>query len=86
MHPVAKVPSLILENGETIFDGRMIIDYIDRQVPDHKILVSENADKRVEVLRVEAVALVFAEKIYERRIEFSRRHPDKVDEVWAARL
>lgn len=86
VNPLGKVPVLILENGEKIFDSRMIIDYLDHLVPEDKRLIPPDSKFRRQVLRAEAVALGLAEKSYERGIEFARRHPDKIDAKWAERL
>ena len=85
-NPLGKVPTLVLDSGTHIFDSRMIIDYVERQVPEENRLIPSNTEQRINVLRAEAVALGLAEKSYERGIEFARRQPDKVDEVWAERL
>lgn len=85
-NPLGKVPSLELDNGEHIFDSRMIIDYIERLVPEEERLIPSNSEQRRQVLRVEAISLGLAEKSYERGIEFSRRQPDKIDPSWTERL
>lgn len=86
VNPLGKVPALQLDNGEYIFDSRMIIDYLDRLVPEALRLIPSTPEYRIKVLRTEAIALGLAEKCYERGIEFSRRHPDKIDLDWAERF
>jgi len=86
VNPLGKVPVLQLDDGEYIFDSRMIIDYLDRLVPEALRLIPSNPGFRIQVLRAEAITLGLAEKCYERGIEFSRRNPDKIDLVWAERL
>ncbi|MEM6984905.1 MAG: glutathione S-transferase family protein [Pseudomonadota bacterium] len=86
VNPLGKVPALVLDSGEHLFDSRMIIDYLTRQVPVADRLVPETDADRFKVMQAEAVALGLAEKAYERGIEYARRQPDKVDEVWSARL
>ena len=85
-NPLGKVPTLVLDNGEQIFDSRMIIDYIQQLVSAEERLIPTALVHRKKYLRVEAVALGLAEKSYERGIEFARRNPDKIDHDWAARL
>ena len=34
VNPLGKVPVLELDNGELLFDSRLIIDYLDRLVPE----------------------------------------------------
>ena len=86
VNPLGKVPVLELDNGELIFDSRLIIDYLDRLIPEKNRLVPSEPESRMQVLRVEAVALGLAEKSYERGLEFARRNQDKIDIVWADRL
>ena len=85
-NPLGKVPVLVPESTEPLFDSRIIVDYLDHLMPSPTRLVPVEATARSEVLRVEAVALGLAEKAYERGIEFARRQPDRVDENWAERL
>lgn len=85
-NPLGKVPALELDNGEHIFDSRMIIDYVERLVAAGERLIPADPEHRRRVLRVEAIALGLAEKSYERGLEYARRHPDKIDRDWAARL
>ncbi|MFT5114273.1 MAG: glutathione S-transferase [Parasphingorhabdus sp.] len=85
-NPLGKVPILVLDNGECIFDSRMIIDYVERLVSEKERLIPAELDHRCSVLRVEAVALGLAEKSYERGLEYARRQPDKIDENWSERL
>lgn len=84
LNPLGKVP--VLENGERLFDSRMIIDYLDHLVPDQSRLVPNSVKHRRHIQRIEAVALGQAEKCYERGIECARRRPDKIDPDWTDRL
>lgn len=86
VNPLGKVPALLLDDGECLFDSRMILDYLDQLAPRERRLVPDALPERRAVLRAESVALGLAEKCYERGIEFARRQPGKVDEVWADRL
>jgi glutathione S-transferase len=85
-NPLGKVPVLQLENGEKIFDSRMIIDYIEQLMPEAARLTPTTLKHRLQVQRLEAVALGLTEKSYERGIEYARRSADKVDAHWACRL
>ncbi|MEM7561616.1 MAG: glutathione S-transferase family protein [Pseudomonadota bacterium] len=85
-NPLGKVPALVLDNGEYLFDSRMIIDYVERLVPIEERLTPDSPEARRRVLRAEAISLGLAEKCYERGIEYARRQPDKIDEIWAERL
>ncbi len=86
INPLGKVPSLILPNGEHIYDSRAIIEYLEGTAPADRRLTPSEPGRHREMLRIEAVGLGLAEKTYERAIEFSRRSPGTQDPVWVARL
>ncbi len=86
VNPLGKVPSLILSDGEHIYDSRAIIEYLEGIAPAARRLTPSDAGQRREMLRIEAVGLGLAEKTYERAIEFSRRSPGTQDPAWVARL
>ena len=86
LNPLGKVPVLELEDGERLFDSRIILDYLDGLVDvERRLTPSSPADRR-RVLSIEAVSVGLAEKSYERGIEFVRRDSGKVDLQWAERL
>ncbi len=85
-NPLGKVPVVVLDNGESIFDSRMIIDHIEQGASADKRLFPLEPEARRNVMRIEAVAIGLAEKAYERGIEYARRNPDKIDEAWSERL
>jgi glutathione S-transferase len=86
VNPLGKVPSLILPDGEVIYDSRAIIEYLEGIAPSDRRLTPSNPGPRLDMLRIEAVGLGLAEKTYERGVEFSRRSPGTQDPVWVARL
>ncbi len=86
INPLAKVPSLILDEGRTIFESRAIIEYLEGIVPAERRLTPEGPVRRAEMLRIEAVAIGVAEKFYERGIEFARKPQGSRDPEWIARL
>lgn len=86
VNPLGKVPTLILDDGETLYDSRAIIEYLEGVAPlDRRLRPADPALGR-EMLRLEAVAIGLAEKFYERGIEFARRAPGTQDPAWIERL
>jgi glutathione S-transferase len=79
LNPLGKVPVLQLDNGELLFDSRAILDYLDGLMPPGQRLLPPDEPDRHRVLRIEAVALGLAEKLYERGFEFARRDQTKRD-------
>jgi len=86
VNPLGKVPSLILDDGETLFDSRAIIDYLDGIAPHELQLAPTGEPARRRILKIEVVGIGLAEKIYERGLEYSRRAPGTSDPKWRARL
>ncbi|MEE9210549.1 MAG: glutathione S-transferase family protein [Kiloniellales bacterium] len=86
INPLGKVPSLILPDGEVLYDSRAIIEVLEGLAPADRRLTPSEPGRHREMLRIEAVGLGLAEKTYERAIEFSRRSPGTQDPVWVARL
>jgi glutathione S-transferase len=54
-NPLGKVPVLILEDGSTLYDSRVIAEYLDGISPVGKLIPSNNRE-RIEVKRWEALA------------------------------
>jgi glutathione S-transferase len=86
LNPLGKVPILELDDGERLFDSRAILDYLDELAPPEMRMVPIASGERRTVLRVDAVAVGLAEKLYERGIEFARRDASKRDPVIIERV
>jgi glutathione S-transferase len=54
-NPLGKVPCLVMEGGEAIFDSRVIVEYIDTLSPVGKLIPAQGRE-RVEVKTWEALA------------------------------
>ena len=63
MNPLGKVPVLLLDDGERLFDSRAILDYLDSLAAPDRRLVPSAEPKRRAVLRIDAVATGVAEKV-----------------------
>ena len=53
-NPLGKIPTLVLEDGMTLFDSRVIVEYLDLLAGGGKML--PRGAKRIEVLRLQALA------------------------------
>ena len=82
-NPLGKVPALILENGETIFDSAVIVEYLDRLAGGGKILPSE-PEARFRSLTQEALADGIADAAVLIRYETLWREPEARSEKWVA--
>lgn len=82
-NPLGKIPVLILDDGETVYESRLIVEYLELKFPDPPLYPQETdalmAAKRLEVLAdgaCDAVVLMFIEK---------QRSPGQQSEAWLQR-
>ncbi len=54
-NPLGKIPTLVLEDGTTLFDSRVIVEYLDAVSPVSR-LIPEPSRQRIAVKRWEALA------------------------------
>ena len=68
-NPLGKIPTLITDDGKSVFDSRAIMQYLNR-ISGNKIF-PRNAEKRTDAERYEAIADGLADvllaHVYERR-------------------
>lgn len=84
LNPLARVPALILDEGETLVDSTVIIDYLDELAPDDKLLTPRSGPVRRSVLRLATIAMGMSERAVQLRTEVVRRpthlqSPDFID-------
>jgi len=79
-NPLGKIPVLLTDEGEAVFDSRAITQYINRMTGN--ALFPRNAAKRLEAERLEALADGMCDcllaHVYERRL----RPEEKVHQPW----
>ena len=63
VNPVGRVPALVLDSGETLFDSSAILDHLDQVVGPQRALVPAHEPERRRVLRITACALGVLEKV-----------------------
>jgi len=81
-NPLARVPALVLEDGETLYDSSAIIDYLlEIGDPEHRLLPSAGRDRR-DVLRISAIATGIMEKGVAAAYEMRRRPSHLVHQPW----
>ncbi len=72
-NPLGKVPTLVLDNGTTVFDSPVICQYLDG-LHDKPMMIPREAIERIEVLKWEAFAddlMAAAINLYMEKV----RHP-----------
>lgn len=80
-NPLGKIPCLVLEDGEVLYDSRVIIEYLDRWSGQNK-LIPEQIDDRARVLTRATLADGIADAallmVYEGRF----RQANQISEIW----
>jgi|ERR1043166_3853174 glutathione S-transferase len=76
-NPLGQVPVLVLDDGSTIYDSPVIVEYLDGLVPA-KRLIPEKFEQRIQVKRWEALGDGVAEAAV--HISHERRKPAQAQE------
>ncbi len=83
-NPVGRVPVLLLNDGEVLFESGAILDYLDQRVGPDKALTPASGPERREVLRLMNIATGAAEKTVLTVYEVRFRPEEKRHEPWVA--
>ena len=83
-NPLGKVPCLILDDGEAVFDSRVICEYVDTLTPVGKLLPQERRE-RTEVRCWEALADGMLDAAVLIRLETTQREEGQRNEAWVVR-
>ncbi len=83
-NPLGKVPCLILDDGEAVFDSRVIGEFLDTLTPVGKLLPQERRE-RTEVRCWEALANSMLDAAVLIRLEGTMRDENQRSEAWVAR-
>ena len=85
-NPLGKVPCLVMEGGEAVFDSRVIVEYLDTLSPVGK-LIPTSGRERVEVKTWEALADGLLDAAVLARLEatWGGRAPGERSQAWIDR-
>ncbi len=85
-NPLGKVPCLVMEGGEAVFDSRVIVEYLDTLSPVGKLIPSLSRE-RTEVRTWEALADGVLDAAVAARMErtWAGRQPEQRSEAWVER-
>ena len=75
-NPLGKVPYLVLDDDEVLFDSRVIVEYLDNLTPVHR-LIPASGRERAEVKVWEALADGMLEAVGLIRLESLRPEPQR---------
>lgn len=83
-NPLGKVPCLLTEDGDAMFDSRVIVEYLDTLTPVCK-LIPQTSRERAEVKTWEALADGIADAGILVRLEKTQRPAEQQSAQWMAR-
>ena len=83
-NPLGKVPCLLMEDGEALFDSRVICEYLDALSPVQR-LIPPSGRERAEVRCWEALADGVLDAAVLIRAETTQREPAQRNARWTAR-
>jgi glutathione S-transferase len=85
-NPLGKVPCLVMEGGEALFDSRVIVEYVDTLSPLAR-LIPDKGRERAEVRTWEALADGVLDAAILARLEatWSERSAEQRSPAWIAR-
>jgi len=88
-NPLGKIPTLILEDGSTLFDSRTILEYLDDRAGGERIIPRAGAE-RFRALREQSLADGILDagvlRVYEGRFRAAEKHEPKWIEHQAGKI
>jgi glutathione S-transferase len=83
-NPLGKVPCLVMEDGSSIYDSRVIVEYVDTLTPVSR-LIPQGGRERLEVRCWEALADALLDAALLARLEHTQREAHERSERWVQR-
>ena len=84
-NPLGRVPALVLDEGEVLFESGAILDYLDEQAGPRRALLPVGGRERREALRLIALSLGAADKGREQVYEQVMRPAERRHAPWLER-
>ena len=85
-NPLLKAPTLLTDDGVTLMDSSVILDYLAAVDSGIAALTPSKAPQRLEALRATGLALTVMEKAVQRHYERMLRPAEKQHEPWVDRV
>jgi glutathione S-transferase len=86
LNPLLKAPTLLTDDGVTLMDSNVILDYLAGVDPRMSALTPRDPPQRVAALRATGLALTVMEKAVQRVYERMLRPAEKQHEPWVDRV
>lgn len=84
MNPLGKIPCLVMDDGSTVFDSRVIVEYVDTLSPVSKLIPADGRD-RAAVKTWEALADGILDAGILARLEATWRPVEQQSPAWIER-
>lgn len=75
-NPLGKVPVLVLDDGHTLYDSRVIVEYLDNMTPNNR-LIPASGRERITVKRWEALCDGLCDAATTLYLESQRPEPER---------
>jgi len=86
LNPVVKAPTLILDDGQTLMDSTLILDYVTAITGSAVTSTSHRADDHLRATRLTGLALAACDKTVQIVYERNLRPVEKQHEPWIDRV
>ncbi|MBV8797947.1 MAG: glutathione S-transferase N-terminal domain-containing protein [Hyphomicrobiales bacterium] len=86
LNPLLKAPTLVTDDGVSLMDSNVILDYLADVEPRIAALTPSNRPQRLRALRATGLALTVMEKAVQRQYERMLRPPEKQHGPWVDRV
>jgi glutathione S-transferase len=81
-NPLARVPALVLDDGETLIDSGAIIDHLDEAYGGERPLTPRAGEDRRKVLKIAALMMGACDKALQALYVKNHSPPEKVHQPW----
>jgi glutathione S-transferase len=86
LNPVVKAPTLILDDGQSLMDSTLILDYVTAIAGSVVTSTADHADDRLRATRLTGLALAACDKTVQIVYERNLRPVEKQHEPWIDRV
>ena len=86
LNPVVKAPTLILDDGQSLMDSTLILDYVTAIAGSAVTSIPDRADDRLRATRLTGLALAACDKTVQIVYERNLRPVEKQHEPWIDRV
>lgn len=81
-NPLVRIPTMILDDGDVLFESHVILDAIDQMVGPERALIPASGPDRRQIMKITAVATATMEKAQWAFYEVRFHPPEKVYQWW----